>query len=252
MTIINQIDDKRYDGVIEIHNMLPNFPNTFYLSINITQIAGLDGNWKFNIKVDNKEIEKETKTYNVTKNINIGTTKYTIKRICITPLSTSIEVDGDISRHSCFLFDDTGNMINYQGGSGNGSDGELHYNALTNRNTKSLTFLPFDYNENYVPNPRFYNMDKLEWDNDVLKVYYSAEGKIPIEQSRGLFLLDEQNNSDIISENRFNTNINQSNQHNFIMYFKGVSKDKKYKIGTSNLEDFYKLYDDSKFTIKLK
>ncbi|ADK16469.1 MULTISPECIES: DUF4179 domain-containing protein [Clostridium] len=264
----NQIGDKRYDGVMEIDIMKHNFPNTFYLSMNITQIAGLNGNWKFNIKVDNKDIEKETKTYNVNKNISIGNTKYRIKRICITPLSTSIEVDGDISRHSCFLFDDSGNMIISQSGSGDGSHGELYYNALTNRNTKSLTFLPFDYKEDYVP-PRFYNMDKLplelsqgelgklivnklEWDNDVLKVYYSAEGKIPIEQSQKLLLLDEQTNKSIISENRYNTNINPSNQHDFIMYFKGVSKDKKYKIGTSNLEDFYKLYDASKFTIKLK
>lgn len=264
----NLVNDKRYDGVLKIDTMRDKLSNTFYLEMNVLSLDELDGNWKFNMKIDKNEINEETKNYEVNKDIDLDGDNLTIKRISISPLSTAIEVSGAMRKYDYFLFDDKGNMINARGSSENESGGEMHFNGLINSDTKSLTFLPYVVPEDYNPNPRIYDMDKLpielsqgelgklvvnnlEWTGDNLKVSYSAEGKIPINQSQGLCLQDEDGKL-IIPENEFNTQINPLNQHDFSVYFKGVSKDKKYKIATLRLEEFYKIKEKEKFTIELK
>lgn len=263
-----QVNDYRYDGVLEVDTMRDRVFDTFYLGMNVMSIDELEGNWQLNIKINRKEINKETKNYIVNKDIDLDGDKLTIKRISTSPLTTAIEVSGAMWKYHYFLIDDKGNMINARGGSSNGSAGELHFSNLIDSDTKSLTFLPFEFREDYKPNPRLYDINKLpidlpqgelgkivvnklDWDNDTLKVSYTAEGKIPVMQSQGLCLVDEKGNI-IIPDNRFDTRIDPSNQHDFVMYFKGVTKDKRYKIGTLRLEEFYKLHEGSKFIIELK
>lgn len=262
------VNDKRYDGVLEINTMRETITNTFYLGMNIKSIDELQGNWNFNIKVNKEEVQKETKNYKIDKNISLGKDKFFIKRISISPLSTAIEFNGSLGKYNYFLLDDKGNEIKARGGSSNGFEGEMHFNSLINGDTKYLTFMPYEFNEGYNVNLRTYDMNKLpleipqgnlgklivnnlEWDKDTLKVSYIAEGKIPTIQSEALCLFDEEGKL-IELENRFNTQKDPLNQREFVMYFKGVSKDKKYKIGTIKLEESYKLNEEYKFTIELK
>ncbi|MHC1682222.1 MAG: DUF4179 domain-containing protein [Clostridiaceae bacterium] len=262
------VNDNRYDGVIEVNTMRAKLPDTFNLNININLIDEVNGNWNFAIKVDKKEIEKETKEYEINKEINLGEDKLIIKRIATSPLSIAMEVSGAMWKYRYFVFDDEGNMINFNGGNAEENVGELQFGALVNKDTKLLTFLPAELNEDYKPNPRVYDIgnlpleleqgnlgklivNKLEWSEDTLKVSYNAEGKIPVAQAQGLCLVDENNNF-INPENEFSSQKDSSNQHEFEMIFKGVSKDKKYKIATLRLEEFYILHDEYKFTIELK
>lgn len=264
----DQVDDKTYNGVLDLSTMRDTIPNTFYLEMNVLSIDELDGNWKFQIKIDKSEINKETKNYEVNKDIDLDGDKLNIKRISTSPLSTAVEVSGAIRKYDYFLFDDKGNMINPRGRSEDELGGEMHFNTLINSDTKSLTFLPYVNPDNYKPNPRVYDMDKLpielpqgdlgkltvnqlEWDDDNLKVFYTAEGKIPINQSQGLCMQDEDGKL-IAPENKYNTQISPSNQHDFIANFKGLSKDKKYKIASLRLEEFYNIKVNEKFTIELK
>lgn len=262
------VNDKRYDGVLEIDTMRENITNTFYLAMSVKEIDRIQGSWNFNIKVNKKDVKKETKNYRINKIINLGEEKIFIKRISISPLSMGIEVYGSLIKYHYFLLDDKGNEIKARSASSDGGKGEMHFNSLINGDTKYLTFIPFEFNDNYQVNPRIYDMNKLpiempqenlgklivnnvEWDKDILKISYIAEGKIPITQSQALCLVDEGGKL-IEPENRFNTQKDPLNQHEFIMYFKGLAKDKKYKLGAVRLEEFYKLNEAYKFTIKLK
>ncbi|MHC6178861.1 DUF4179 domain-containing protein [Clostridium sp. JNZ X4-2] len=262
------INDKRYDGVLEINTMRENIKNIFYLSMDVKSIDKLEGNWKFNLKVNKKDIQKETKIYNINKSISLGKDKIFIKKISTSPISTSIQINGSIEKYQYFLLDDKGNEIKARGASSSSTDGEIHFNNLINSNTKYLTFIPFQHNDNYKMNPITYDISKLPlelsqgslgklvvtnmtWDKDTLKISYTVHGKIPVTQAGGLLLFDE-NGKFIEPENRFGTQKSISNQHDFEMYFKGLSENKKYKIGTAPLDDFYKINDKLKFTVELK
>lgn len=262
------VNDNRYDGVMELNTVIANLPEKFILNMKVSKIDELEGNWSFDININKSEIQKKTKEYEINKEINLDEGKLIIKRIITSPLSTAIEISGDMWKYHYFLFDDKGNMINAKGGSSNEKVGELQFGSLINKDTKSLTFIPFDFNEDYKPNHRLYDINKLpleleqgelgklivnnlEWNGNSLKVSYTAEGKVPVVQSQGLCLIDE-NNDFIIPENELSTQKYTDNQHDFEVIFKGVSKGKKYKIGTLRLEEFYKLHDEYKFTIELK
>ncbi|BAH07060.1 sigma-70 family RNA polymerase sigma factor [Clostridium kluyveri] len=262
------VNNKRYDAVLELDTMRENITDTFYLDMDVKSIGELQGDWKFKIKVNKNDIQKETKSYEMNKNINLGEDTLFIKRISVSPISTSVEFKGALEKWHYFLLDDKGNEIKARGGSSDGSEGEMHFNSLINRNTKYLTFIPFEYNDNYKPDPRTYDIDKLplelpqgnlgklivnniERDNDTLKISYTAEGEIPITGSEGLCLFDEQGKL-IEPENRFSTQEDPLNQYKFEMCFKGISQNKKYKIGTMGLENFYKINNAFRFTIELK
>lgn len=262
------VDDNRYDGILDIDTMREHIPSTFYLSAKVVSIDKLEGNWNFNIKVNKNDIQEETKDYKINKTITIGEDKILIKKISISPISTSIEVNGSVGKYHYFLLDDKGNEILASGASSNGHEGEMHYNSLINKDTKYLTFIPFDYNDNYTPNPKTYDIDKLplelpignigklivknvSWDNDTLKISYIVQGKFPLTQSRSLCLLDEKGKF-IECENNLGFQKDPSNQHEFEKCFKEVSKNKKYKIGILRFEEFYILNEKDKFNIDLK
>ncbi|WP_315120801.1 DUF4179 domain-containing protein [uncultured Clostridium sp.] len=263
------VNDNRYDGVLEVNMMRRNIPDTFYLSIKTSSINNIKGKWNFNIKVNKSEIQKETKDYIINKNINIGAEEIFIKRVSISPISTSMEFNGSVGEHHYFLLDDKGNEIIARGSSGNGFEGEMHYNSLVNKDAKYLTFIPFDYKGSYISEPKTYNIDKLplelpvgdfgklivkdiEWDNDTLKVSYVSEGKFPVTLSAALRLFDEEGNRVDYESKTLGFQKDPSNQHEFEQYFKGVSKDKNYKLGAIRLDEIYKVNEAYKFNIELK
>ncbi|ADL50871.1 DUF4179 domain-containing protein [Clostridium cellulovorans] len=262
------INDNQYDGLIHLNIMRSNLSDIFYLDLDISALDMLKGSWKFNMQVNKEEVHKATKTYELNKTITLGKEPLTIKRINSSPLSTSIEIEiTKFFKFYFFLFDDKGNMIRETSTSRNELSSELHFKAFLHDDIKSLTLLPFSCNDDFVANPRLYDMNslplelsqgelgklvvkKFEWEDDTLKVFYTAEGKIPLIQSEYLGLYDSQGN--FLKNKSSYIQVSPENQHDFVMCFKGVSKNKKYKIGTSRIEEFYQLDEASKVTIDLK
>ena len=266
----NESDEILEQGVFELKTENNDFQrDSFDLNINVTSIGDVKGSWKLNLMIDKEQIMKESKEYIINKDINIGEDKVNIKRIIASPLSTVIEIsDTTRGKYRYFVFDDKGNMIKYAGLSSysdsESSYEEFKYCGLINKETKELTFLPYE-EANETGKSITYDIDrlpleisqgdlgelvvnKLEWNKDNLNIYYTVDGKIPLIQAESMYLLDEQNEK-VFGEKKA---LDASNQHDFMITFKGLSKDKKYQIATRKVEEIYKLYKNYKFGIELK
>ncbi|MGL4106814.1 DUF4179 domain-containing protein [Clostridium sp. LP20] len=265
------VNDNRYDGYLSIRNSSGiTLQDTFTLDMKANFIGTLEGNWELKINVDKNNIKDKIKEYNVGKAIDLGDgDRLKINKISTSPLSISMEISGDMWKYSYFLFDDKGNEIIAKGGGSQNDKGSINFRSLINDDTKSLTFIPYKISDDYKVDPRIYDINtlplelsqgsigklivnELEWiGDDTLKVHYNAEGMIPVTQSHSIILIDEDNNM-IISEDKYNTQRNIFDQKNFEMVFKGVDKNKKYKIAGAKIDEFYEIREDLKFTIDLK
>ena len=262
-------DEILWQGVFELKAENGNFLDSFELNVDVVSIGDLKGSWKLNLMIDKKQASKDTKEYNINKDMDIGEDKINIKKIITSPLSTDIEITDTLDgKYRYFIFDDKGNIIKYTGLSSYSNSEvsyeKLKYCSLISKETKELTFLPYE-EVNEVGDPLTYDIsrlpleipqgtsgklviNRLEWNKDNLNIYYTADGEVPLIQAENMYLLDNQNRK-VFGQS---VGSDESNQHDFMMNFKGVNKNTQYKICMRKIEDMYKLHENYKFTIDLK
>lgn len=213
----------------------------------IDEIFGIKGNWSVNTKIDKSKAQNDTYRYELDKDFVLNK-KYkidgknkqiknnvNIERVIISPLANKIVINekvkgadsewDPIMMSSFALFDQEGKSLDVidKGGSGTDLQTGIATNSIeflkADKNTKSLTLVPFDYNEHItesILDPQ--SIDNLpikfktsEYGNVVLediqitdkeiKYTYSKEGVSPFTQ--GGFLLFDENKNEILIDGGF-------------------------------------------------
>ncbi|MBK1811690.1 DUF4179 domain-containing protein [Clostridium sp. YIM B02505] len=260
-------DANNYSGILKIDMPTKSLKKIFYLNMHVESVGNVNGNWDFKFKIDNTNINASTKKYKINKTINLGDSSFNLKSIEINPISTIIKIDGGLQ--DFFLLDDKDKLIKSKSGNSNRIDTTLSFRNLIDMNTKTLTFIPYGHAEDYNNYPPIIHdikptpfeitqqgfgsltIKEFLWTNDTLRINYTAKGKLPLIQSEGIWLIDDKGVG-LIPENRFNTQISENNQTDFYQIYKGVSKDKTYRIASSRLDKFYIIDETHKFSIDLK
>lgn len=213
----------------------------------IDEIFGIKGNWSVNTKIDKSKAQNDTYRYELDKDFVLNK-KYkidgknkqiknnvNIERVIISPLANKIVINekvkgadsewDPIMMSSFALFDQEGKSLDVidKGGSGTDLQTGIATNSIeflkADKNTKSLTLVPFDYNEHItesILDPQ--SIDNLpikfktsEYGNVVLediqitdkeiKYTYSKEGVSSFTQ--GGFLLFDENKNEILIDGGF-------------------------------------------------
>lgn len=265
------VDENRYDWCEWINDSEEIIPKEdFYLDIAMEDIGSLKGNWNTRVKVDRDKIKEEIKEYSVNKNIKIsGNDKLNVKKIATSPLSVGVKCVGNYNQYNYILLDDKGNQLKWKGTVYDGGNIAMEYSGLLNKDTKSLTFVPFKFNKKYKPKFNVYELDKLpikidqdkygsiivnnvEWiENDKIKISYEVNSKYPLTSSNVLVLLDS-NNKEFDSDNLNNHQVSIDNQKNFEKIFSGLDKNKTYKIGSRDIFKDYLIEEENTFKLHLK
>lgn len=288
-TIGKYIDNHTYINSETLDNGSTDFPSDFKVDLDINDIYGIKGNWNFKFSVSQEDMLKNTKEFTPNKFVKLPDADITIKNVSFTPINTFINFDGKYSKggeedvrkqriigympyEHFFVFDDKGNEIVSKGNSATISTGsrDFYYNCnfvSSKYIPKYLTVIPYrtkynksgtqkivkDINGVYpieLSQGKFGEIviNKITTENDKTIVNYSVKGLVPIFRSNGIYIVDDKDNVvDSLGESKKI----EGNPNNYIMEFKALDKNRKYKIVTNDLSDI-EIREDLKFKIDLK
>lgn len=265
-----------------------NLPNVFKVDLDINEIYGVKGKWKFRFTSSKEDMLKNTKKFYPNTVAKIPSGLITVKKVTFTPISTFIQANvkyneknindiknnnnGFMPQDDFFVFDDKGNEIEENGNSSTiSADYKQYYYRYDFANLKYipkyLTVVPYSTHYNEEGSQRILKdingiypielsqgkmgkiiINKITTENDKTIVNYSVKGLAPIFQSRWMYIVDDKDNVvDSLGESKKI----EGKPNNYIMEFKALDKNKKYKIGTSNCSDI-EVREDLKFKIDLK
>ncbi|NMM62200.1 DUF4179 domain-containing protein [Clostridium sp. P21] len=186
---------------------------------------------------------------------------------------------GNMLYDKWFVFDDKGNEITEKGSSSNeikNSSYDFYYDlkfVSSKYIPKYLTVIPYRNiyrkdNDGKTIAPIYKNIDgiypielsqgkmgkliikEIKTEKDKTIVRYTAEGQAPFYQARWLFILDEKDKDLERKDNNFEVKKDKNSPNDYIMEFKPLDKNMKYRIGT-NINDDIEIRNDLKFKIDL-
>lgn len=283
------IDNHTYIDSETLDNGGKDFPSDFKVDLDINNIYGIKGKWNFKFSVSQEDMLKNTKEFNPNTVVKLPEADITIKNVSFTPINTFIIFSGKYSKNGeeevnkqenigymlyneFFVFDDKGNEIVNKGNSGTIatglSDFDCNYDFVSSKYIpKYLTVIPYrtKYNESgrqkivkdingvypiELSQGKFGEIviNKITTENDKTIVNYSVKGLLPIFQSRWMYIVDDKNN---IIDSLGESKKIEGKPNNYIMEFKALDKNKKYKICAYDLSDI-EVREDLKFKIDLK
>ncbi|AKA71481.1 DUF4179 domain-containing protein [Clostridium scatologenes] len=188
---------------------------------------------------------------------------------------------GNMLYDQWFVFDDKGDEITKKGSSSNevqnSSSSDFYYDfkfVSLKRIPKYLTVIPYRniFRENSnekATAPVYKNIDgtcpmelsqgkigkliikEIKTEKDKTIVRYTAEGQAPFYQARWLFISDDKGEPIERKDNNFDVKKDKDNPSGYIMEFKPLDKNMKYRIGT-NINDDIEIRNDLKFKIELR
>ena len=151
----------------------------------------IKGKWEFKFTVNGKNIMRETKVYNINKEINIDDedlkAKIYIKQLRVSPVSVkltytmNIEEGYQLNDKNIYieLLDQHGNYINVGGGSSENEDGSLIEGSLegnleNNKKLESIKILPYIYYiEKNSDNPKYHH--RIEYEDKSISIDLNIE-----------------------------------------------------------------------------
>lgn len=151
----------------------------------------IKGKWEFKFTVNGKNIMRETKVYNINKEINIDDedlkAKIYIKQLRVSPVSVkltytmNIEQGYPVNDKNIYieLLDQHGNYINVGGGAGENEDGSLIEGSLegnleNNKKLESIKILPYIYyREKNSDNPKYHH--RIEYEDKSISIDLNIE-----------------------------------------------------------------------------
>ena len=151
----------------------------------------IKGKWEFKFTVNGKNIMRETKVYNINKEINIDDedlkAKIYIKQLRVSPVSVkltytmNIEEGYQLNDKNIYieLLDQHGNYINVGGGSSENEDGSLIEGSLegnleNNKKLESIKILPYIYyREKNSDNPKYHH--RMEYEDKSISIDLNIE-----------------------------------------------------------------------------
>ena len=155
----------------------------------------IKGKWEFKFTVNGKNIMRETKVYNINKEINIDDedlkAKIYIKQLRVSPISVKLTYAMNIEQEYPLndkindkniyieLLDQHGNHINVGGGSSENEDGSLIEGSLegnleNNKKLESIKILPYIYYiEKNSDNPKYHH--RIEYEDKSISIDLNIE-----------------------------------------------------------------------------
>lgn len=155
----------------------------------------IKGKWEFKFTVNGKNIMRETKVYNINKEINIDDedlkAKIYIKQLRVSPISVKLTYAMNIEQEYPLndkindkniyieLLDQHGNYINVGGGSSENEDGSLIEGSLegnleNNKKLESIKILPYIYyREKNSDNPKYHH--RMEYEDKSISIDLNIE-----------------------------------------------------------------------------
>ena len=151
----------------------------------------IKGKWEFKFTVNGKNIMRETKVYNINKEINIDDedlkAKIYIKQLRVSPVSVkltytmNIEQGYPVNDKNIYieLLDQHGNYINVGGGASENEDGSLIEGSLegnleNNKKLESIKILPYIYyREKKSDNPKYHH--RIEYEDKSISIDLNIE-----------------------------------------------------------------------------
>lgn len=151
----------------------------------------IKGKWEFKFTVNGKNIMRETKVYNINKEINIDDedlkAKIYIKQLRVSPVSVkltytmNIEQGYPVNDKNIYieLLDQHGNYINVGGGASENEDGSLIEGSLegnleNNKKLESIKILPYIYyREKDSDNPKYHH--RIEYEDKSISIDLNIE-----------------------------------------------------------------------------
>lgn len=284
------IDNHTYINSETLDNGGADFPSNFKVDLDINDIYGIKGNWNFKFSVSQEDMLKNTKEFTPNKVVKLPDADITIKNVSFTPINTFINFDGKYSKggeedvrrqriigympyQDFFVFDDKGNEIAFKGSPAGISTGssDFYYNCdfvSSKYIPKYLTVIPYrtrnieikkilkDINGVYpieLSQGKFGEIviNKITTENDKTIVNYSIKGFVPIFRSNGIYIVDDKDNIVDSFDSLGESKKIEGNPNNYIMEFKALDKNKKYKICAYDLSNI-EIREDLKFKIDLK
>jgi hypothetical protein len=128
------IDDYTVQVVEDYDITKSNIPNNFNLEIDIKEVNGLTGDWKFSLHSSKEKISKDIKNFTPNKEVKMQTSNgkevtLTFKSVSFSPISTAIQVETneDFDYYNLIFKDADGNIIKSTGGSLSAHNGLLGY-----------------------------------------------------------------------------------------------------------------------------
>lgn len=265
------VSENRYEGcdfIDDTNGIIPK--GDFYLDIMVRYIGEIEGNWDIKVKVDRDKIMKEVKEYKINRNIKVSDDVIlTFKKIITSPISVGIKAAPNYGKYNYMLLDDKGNQLDWKNNSIADGNMSMEYSGLLSKDTKSLTFVPFVFNDKYRPKfDDVHSLEKLpikidqgkygsitvnkaEWTEDnKFKISYEANSKYPLTASWAPVLLDT-SGKELDPDNMSNNNVNRGDLKNFEKVYSGLDRNKTYNLGYHKMEEHHILEEDKKFTIYL-
>lgn len=248
----------------------------------------IKGNWNFNIPVTSEKVSGKVNEQNCDIDLSNLVDGYHINQVITTPLNTLIQgtITGQPNYNyelSFYVFDDKGRMLPSKSGSGSGDEGIIYISNGFKEvydDTDSITVIPYKHiqTQGNEDNPKEYITAKLNLqeetklcssngeeyavitkiitENGKTKIYYKSKYGIdvyPIE------IIDNKTNEKILSDEECN---DIKNRQENIAYLKDsdeyvitCNKELNKEDILVKCEDMSKkveVYNDSKFTIKIK
>lgn len=154
---VKNIDDKNIMGTIELISDEMKLPDNFKLDMSFKKFDGISGNWDFKFNISKSQLSKNAKVYKPNKVVTCNNNDFTIAKIYLTPLNTSIsmhsskKIDYSAENHenqfpSLIVLDDKGNELWEGSSNAKSSDDGSNYTSSYSKisiDTKYLTFIPY-------------------------------------------------------------------------------------------------------------
>ncbi len=205
-------------------------PEKYKLNVAYENIGKVNGNWSFNIDVNNKDIKKVSKTFDINKRIHLQTGDINIKKITASPISFKMNFyrinkdDNNFPQWNAITdkgeqLVDAGTFLSSEGdnfGSHTFTPAKelpskvSFVNLLTDNSkqsfteTKEMSNLPVAFKYENLGTLTINKVAKLE---DKILVYVHAESILPLTLAQQLRLIDK-NNTDTDSNSLW-TNVNK-------------------------------------------
>lgn len=269
-------DEKSFAVVNNIMLDAEKIPNNFDVDLKVDEIDKVKGNWNFKIKVSTDKTKNKIIKVSPNKDLSSLEKDSVLKKITVTPLTTTLEVEGKTSiaessvGWNFMIFDDKDKQISNVGISGSGynnySDEIYEYKGLQ---TKSdyITIVPYLMKSTFQ---KFMKVDlsdkfplvisnkdqggliinKIEFLKDKTLIHFQLDKLFPQWTIGGTCINLEDENGYL--HPLFPNNIKFSTEENcYIGEMEALPSKNKYKIVTKDIRDGIDIRDDLSFKVYL-
>lgn len=267
-----------------------NIPDEFIMSLKINRLSDdIKGNWNFKFKVSTEKTKDKIKVVKPNITLSPFNKELTVNEVIFTPINTVLRISGKDASQTpgdnvrFIAFDDKGRPLSNKSSS-ESSKYNSFYSEYILRNiyedTKSVTFIPQTYTKEYLSKRNSvpgtisvdtlevplnfteptvisqgklgeYKITQVELSGDKTLIHYECTGLLQVISPYYLWLSTGEERNHDFSFSPENVKETGVGTNKFIAELPPLSKDKKYKLISTDYEKMYEIKEDAKFTVDI-